>query len=76
MGPPLWADVFTLKTVNTAVQYPSQFLTWTIAAVRAYGAVRAPYPVRAYAVRKARLGPRARVQHADAAGHALAGKNV
>ena len=23
MGPPLWADVFTLKMVNTAVQYPS-----------------------------------------------------
>ena len=26
MGPPLWADVFTLKTVNTAVYYPSQTL--------------------------------------------------
>ena len=24
MGPPLWVDVFTLKTVNTAVRYPSQ----------------------------------------------------
>ena len=22
MGPPLWADVFTLKAVNTAVRYP------------------------------------------------------
>ena len=27
MGPPLWADVFTLKMVNTAVQYPSQILS-------------------------------------------------
>ena len=26
MGPPLWADVFTLKSVNTAVRYPSQTL--------------------------------------------------
>ena len=26
MGPPLWADVFTLKMVNTAIQYPSQTL--------------------------------------------------
>ena len=26
MGPPLWADVFTLKSVNTAVRYPSQIL--------------------------------------------------
>ena len=26
MGPPLWADVFTLKTENTAVQYPSQIM--------------------------------------------------
>ena len=26
MGPPLWADVFTLKMVNMAVQYPSQTL--------------------------------------------------
>ena len=24
MGPPLWANVFTLQTVNTAVQYSSQ----------------------------------------------------
>ena len=27
MGPPLWANVFTLQTVNTAVQYSSQTVT-------------------------------------------------
>ena len=27
MGPPLWANVFTLKTVNTAVQYSSQIVS-------------------------------------------------
>ena len=48
MGPPLWADVFTLKTVNTAVYYPSQTLS-AHACDRASSSAAAPPPRRARA---------------------------
>ena len=45
MGPPLWADASTLKTVNTAVRYPSQ--TLIVRCFRGFesrAAARAPPP--------------------------------
>ena len=44
MGPPLWADDFTLKMVNTAVQYPSQTLSVLLALLAPPGVSPAPLP--------------------------------